>query len=171
MGIGCSPWALTSSILPSPQLPEAPGALRCHYRHTSTCEGPQWCAGLGLGLAAARPAGCEGPGVNRGSWWHSMVWRAHEAWQMQLQLLSGAQHRPQSLGQMKEPPRRWQGGVKLPLSAWRLPRLCGSAAPGPQARGQKDHVCQGLCFYTELGSCGRVLLSELRILLRAATKR
>lgn len=152
---------------PFPSLADALGVLRCCDWCTSTSEALR--RSTGLWLAAARPEGCEGPSVNRGSWSHSMVWRAHETWQMQLQLLLGTEHQPPSLGHMKDPLSLWQYGVKLPFFFWSLPHLQSSKAPasGSQARGQKDHVYQGLCIYTKLCSYGRVLLLEFKTSLKA----
>lgn len=96
------------------------------------------CRSAGLGLAAARPEGCEGPRVNRGSWSHSMVWRAHGTRQMQLQLLLGREHQPPSLGHMKDWFSLWQDGVKLPFFSWSLPHLQSSKEPQPPVHRPGD---------------------------------
>lgn len=156
---------------PFPSLPKALGVLRCRNRRTSTSEAPLW--STRLRLAAARPEGCEGPSINRGSWSHSMVWWAHETWQMQLQLLLGTEHQPPSLGHMKDPLSLWQYGVKLPFFSWSLPHLWSSKAPAfsSQAKGQTDHVYQGLCIYTKLWSYRRVLLLEFKTSLKLFLKK
>lgn len=155
---------------PLPRLPEAPGAPWCHGRHTSTSEAPR------RSECRARPGG--GPSS-----------RLRGARHKQRQLVT--QHGvagPRSLadaasavtgGRAPAPePGSDEGAAvtvtgrcqaaTLRLKPAMAQRQHSPSPPVPQARGQKDHVYQGLRFCTELGSCGRVLLLDFRTLLKTA---